>query len=150
MDDLRTAVNNATYEQKDPLLIYKLESFQLFKNMLNRFNKESVELLMKLDIPIEQEIESTNKENKQNNYAQANTSAAQSVSQSRNTDAYRQAIQNSMPPDFKNEPIITDKKVGRNEKVKIKNLKNGEMKEIKFKHAEKYLNNNEWVISDNG
>ena len=150
MDDLRTAVNNATYEQKDPLLIYKLESFQLFKNMLNRFNKESVELLMKLDIPIEQEIESTNKENKQNNYAQANTSAAQSVSQSRNADAYRQAIQNSMPPDFKNEPIISDKKVGRNEKVKIKNLKNGEMKEIKFKHAEKYLNNNEWVISDNG
>ena len=122
MDDLRTAVNNATYEQKDPLLIYKLESFQLFKNMLNRFNKESVELLMKLDIPIEQEIESTNKENKQNNYAQAKQSAEQSLSQSRNADAYRQAIQNSMPPDFKNEPIVTDKKVGRNEKGYNKKL----------------------------
>ena len=42
MDDLRSAVNNATYEQKDPLLIYKHESFGLFKEMLDDLNKNSI------------------------------------------------------------------------------------------------------------
>ena len=117
MDDLRSAVNNATYEQKDPLLIYKLESFELFKSMLDRFNKESVELLMKLDIPVEQEIQSTNKENKQNNYSEANSENTNKtpLPQFRNEDAYKQAIQNSMPSEVRKEPIIAEKKVGRNE-----------------------------------
>ena len=48
MDDLRSAVNNAQYEQKDPLLVYKLESFELFKAMLRRLNAEAIEMLMKL------------------------------------------------------------------------------------------------------
>ena len=63
MDDLRSAVNNAQYEQKDPLLVYKLESFELFKNMLTRLNTETTEFLMKIDIPEEKEIQSSNKEN---------------------------------------------------------------------------------------
>jgi len=150
MDDLRSAVNNATYEQKDPLLIYKLESFELFKAMIDRFNKESVESLMKLNIPIEQEIESTNKENKQDNYSKANSqNSSNSLPPFRNDSDYQKAIQNSMQNEVKREPIITEKKVGRNEKVKIKNLTSGEIKEMKYKHAEKYLTNSEWIISDN-
>lgn len=53
MDDLKQSVQNASYEQKDPLLIYKLESFDLFKNMMNRVNKDVVSLLMKGHIPIQ-------------------------------------------------------------------------------------------------
>ena len=74
MDDLRSAVNNATYEQKDPLVIYKLESYELFKSMLYRLNQEAVELLMKLNIPAEVALQSTNTEDKQNNYGNSNTS----------------------------------------------------------------------------
>ncbi|MDG1840930.1 MAG: preprotein translocase subunit SecA [Crocinitomicaceae bacterium] len=117
MDDLRSAVNNATYEQKDPLLIYKLESFELFKDMIDRFNKESVESLMKLNIPVEQEIESTNKENKQDNYSEANSqnSSNSPIPPYRNENDYQQAIQNSMQNEVKREPIVAEKKVGRNE-----------------------------------
>src|SRR5690606_2763082 len=76
MDDLRSAVHNAQYEQKDPLLVYKLESFELFKSMLNRLNQESVELLMKLDIPFEQEIQSSARElPTEDHYAKAQTNA---------------------------------------------------------------------------
>jgi len=53
MDDLKQSVQNATYEQKDPLLIYKFESFNLFKMMLITVNKNVVSTLMKGHIPIQ-------------------------------------------------------------------------------------------------
>lgn len=52
MDDLKQSVQNATYEQKDPLLIYKFESFELFKTMINKVNQDVVSLLMKGTIPV--------------------------------------------------------------------------------------------------
>ncbi len=54
LDELRQAVQNATYEQKDPLLIYKFESFNLFKGMIDRNNKAVVSTLVKGHIPIQQ------------------------------------------------------------------------------------------------
>ena len=51
MDDLRQSVQNAVYEQKDPLLIYKFESYELFKTMVDKINKELISFLMKANIP---------------------------------------------------------------------------------------------------
>ena len=115
MDDLRSAVNNATYEQKDPLVIYKLESYELFKSMLYRLNQEAVELLMKLNIPAEVALQSTNTEDKQNNYGNSNTSNATTPPQFRGSDGYRQAVQNSMPTPEKKQPVIAQAKVNRND-----------------------------------
>jgi len=115
MDDLRSAVNNATYEQKDPLVIYKLESYELFKSMLYRLNQEAVELLMKLNIPAEVALQSTNTEDKQNNYGNSNTSNATTPPQFRGSDGYRQAVQNSMPIPEKKQPVIAQAKVNRND-----------------------------------
>ena len=116
MDDLRSAVNNATYEQKDPLVIYKLESYELFKSMLARLNEDVVELLMKLDIPAEQEVESTNKEDKQSNYSGSNSGQSnQSQDGLPSRQGFDQAIQNSMRSEEKRQPIVSAPKVGRNE-----------------------------------
>ena len=119
MDDLRSAVNNATYEQKDPLVIYKLESYELFKSMMNRLNEEAVELLMKLDIPIEQEFKQTNKEDRQNNYerSQSNSSNTTSTQAPRfeGGQGYQKAIENSFPQEEKKQPVIADPKIGRND-----------------------------------
>lgn len=52
LDDLRTSVQNASYEQKDPLLIYKLESYGLFKDMIDNVNKKSCSILMRGQIPV--------------------------------------------------------------------------------------------------
>ena len=52
MDDLKQSVQNATYEQKDPLLIYKFESFNLFKIMISKVNKQIVSTLAKGHIPV--------------------------------------------------------------------------------------------------
>jgi preprotein translocase subunit SecA len=53
MDELRQSVQNASYEQKDPLLIYKLESFNIFKQMVNNINSKSVSILMRGQIPVQ-------------------------------------------------------------------------------------------------
>ncbi|MDO5487005.1 MAG: preprotein translocase subunit SecA [Rikenellaceae bacterium] len=52
MDELRQSVQNAQYEQKDPLLIYKLESYNLFSKMLQKVNRESLAILNKAFIPV--------------------------------------------------------------------------------------------------
>ncbi|MET4138878.1 preprotein translocase subunit SecA [Pedobacter sp. UYP1] len=57
MDELKQSVQNAVYEQKDPLIIYKMEAFNLFKNMLNAVNKEVVSFLYKGGIPMQQEAD---------------------------------------------------------------------------------------------
>jgi preprotein translocase subunit SecA len=57
MDDLKQSVQNAVYEQKDPLLVYKFESFELFKRMIGKVNEESVAFLSRADIPVEQQQE---------------------------------------------------------------------------------------------
>jgi preprotein translocase subunit SecA len=54
MDDLRQSVQNASYENKDPLLIYKLESFDLFKKMVDDMNRKSVSILMRGQIPVQE------------------------------------------------------------------------------------------------
>src|SRR5690606_5077977 len=54
MDDLKQSVQNAVFEQKDPLLIYKFESIELFKRFLSKLNQEIITFLMKADIPREQ------------------------------------------------------------------------------------------------
>jgi preprotein translocase subunit SecA len=115
MDDLRSAVHNAQYEQKDPLLVYKLESFELFKAMLVRLNAETMELLMKLDIPATQEIQSTNQsETTQSNYEKAQEN--QQPEQVKGREGYQEAIANSgAQRQEKQQPIVAEKQPGRND-----------------------------------
>lgn len=110
MDDLRTAVRNAQYEQKDPLVIYKLESYELFRNMLNRLNEEALDLLMRMDVPQEQLIESTNKEDHHNNYQKAQTNSSPTPNQ----QAIANSFANSSAPE-KRQPVVVEQKINRND-----------------------------------
>ena len=123
MDDLRSSVQQAVYEQKDPLLIYKLESFELFKGMLARLNAETVEFLVRADLPQEQvqEVQSTNREVTQaNNYEKASTNsggASTSTQPQRfqGSEGYEEAIRNSAPQREKQQPAVAEAKIGRND-----------------------------------
>ena len=55
MDDLRQSVQNAAYEQKDPLVVYKLESYNLFAQMLGDLNKDVLSFLLRAFIPLREE-----------------------------------------------------------------------------------------------
>jgi preprotein translocase subunit SecA len=57
MDDLKHSVQHAHYEQKDPLLVYKLEAFSVFMEMVVRLNCEIVEFLLKANLFVEEKTE---------------------------------------------------------------------------------------------
>ena len=103
LDDLKTSVQNASYEQKDPLLIYKFESFNLFQKMLLDINRQIASFLSRASLPISQE--SDMKE------AHQPTSNQRGLRTSRNEapEAQRTA------PREKPQPVHVEKKVGRND-----------------------------------
>ena len=105
MDELRTSVQQAVYEQKDPLIVYKLESFELFKSMLSRLNLQTVESLVKMDIAYEQEsIQSTNRAAEiQNHYEKA-----QLGSGIEDANVLEEEV-------IKKQPIVVEPKIGRND-----------------------------------
>ncbi|MBO4307187.1 MAG: preprotein translocase subunit SecA [Bacteroidales bacterium] len=103
LDDLKTSVQNASYEQKDPLLIYKFESFNLFEKMLLDINRQIASFLSRASLPVKQE--SDMKE------AHQPTSNQKGLRTSRNDapEAQRTA------PREKSQPVHVEKKVGRND-----------------------------------
>jgi len=109
MDELKQSVQNATYEQKDPLLIYKFESFELFKTMLSKVNKDVVSTLMKGHIPTQ--------DPDQVKEAQRRRQIDMSKYRASKSDFSQYSSTASGGPDKnqKAEPVRVDKKVGRND-----------------------------------
>ena len=96
LDQLKQAVQNASYEQKDPLLIYKLESFNLFKTMVNTMNAKAVSILMRGQIPqLAQPAE--NQQPQQQQPQRPANSGNVSVSPSMPSSAPVQAVAPAMP-----------------------------------------------------
>jgi len=103
LDDLKQSVHNASYEQKDPLLIYKLESFNLFKTMISKINRNVISFLYKADIPIEESKTVKDAPIKKVDHSKLTTSRANDL------------VANTAPQEEKRQPIIAEKKVGRND-----------------------------------
>ncbi|MEI6766040.1 MAG: preprotein translocase subunit SecA [Bacteroidota bacterium] len=106
LDDLKQSVQNATYEQKDPLLIYKFESFQLFKSMLQKINKEIVSFLFKGNLPFLETDE-----------LQIASRTRTDLSKLKTTrdDGMAQAKAQRTSEEEKVQPIKVEKKVNRND-----------------------------------
>ena len=111
LDDLKHSVQNASYEQKDPLLIYKLESVNLFDTMVDKINNQTVSILMRGQIPVQEPQE----------VRQAAPEQRQDLSKYREqkqdlTDPNQQAAaQQDTREQQKREPIRVEKTVGRND-----------------------------------
>ncbi|WP_299064763.1 preprotein translocase subunit SecA [uncultured Polaribacter sp.] len=139
MDDLKQSVQNASYEQKDPLLIYKFEAFELFKTTVDQINKEVLSFLFKGELPQQSNQIS---EARQQKRERLNTSKADVQ------NSTEQAIENSRQQSSEPvETIVRDQpKIGRNERVTIKNIMSGQEKEVKFKQAIPLIEKGEWVL----
>ena len=109
MDELRTSVQNAVYEQKDPLLIYKFESFELFKRMLERVNKEIVSFLEKGFIPVQ------NPENVQEARPQQQRTDMSKLQTSHTGSESSSDERQGPPPPPRQQPAKAEVKVGRND-----------------------------------
>jgi preprotein translocase subunit SecA len=108
MDDLKTSVQNAVYEQKDPLLIYKQESFQMFQAFINEVNKDIISFLMKTAIPSENVQQAPTVKAQQ---PKLQTSRTDSTSSSNNNNPQNQDTREKVKP----QPVKVDEKIGRND-----------------------------------
>ncbi|MFM7234453.1 MAG: preprotein translocase subunit SecA [Flavobacteriales bacterium] len=121
MDDLRSNVQFASHEQKDPLLIYKLESFELFKNLLAKVNSELTNFLMHAKLPQGQQGQVRQAPaQKAPEQTRVNTQKAESLNlQQRVSVSQQPSGQQQMPmpqgPPPKAEPIKAEVRVGRND-----------------------------------
>ncbi len=105
LDDLKQAVQSATYEQKDPLLIYKFESFELFKSMLHRVNREIVSFLVRANLPL--------REGSEVQEAQERPRKRQNLQELRSNMLEQSHSETQAKP--KAQPVKVEKKVGRND-----------------------------------
>lgn len=106
MDDLKQSVQSATYEQKDPLLIYKFESFELFKTMIQKINKEVCSFLLKGMLP--------GMENKVQEARAPRRNDMHNLKLGRD-DSFGQAAANPTAEPQRAQPVKVEKKVGRND-----------------------------------
>ena len=119
MDELRTSVQHATYEQKDPLLIYKLESFKLFTTMMQQFNSDISSFLFKGGLPSANGSETVREAQgpKRTDYSQVTAGRADipEVVQARRPEGQGSEPGQQDAPQQRVQPVRVDKKVGRNE-----------------------------------
>ena len=144
MDELKQSVQLAVHEQKDPLLIYKFEAFELFKILLDEVNKEILSFLFKAEI-------STNNQNVKEASERKPVKLNTSKEEIPNSDQLREqnrAITNRSSNQQVETIVRTQPKFGRNDKVNIKNVKTGETKELKYKHAENLISSGEWIMTN--
>ena len=148
MDELKQSVQLAVHEQKDPLLIYKFEAFELFKVMLDEVNKDVISFLFKGEIPqrdssaIQEAKTQRPKERVQTRKDEVQNLDEQAA---QNRAAGQQA---GRPQQQVTETIVREQpKIGRNDRVTIKNVANGEEKTLKYKQALPLIQKGEWVLT---
>ncbi|MCH1612487.1 MAG: preprotein translocase subunit SecA, partial [Flavobacteriales bacterium] len=146
MDFLKQSVYHAQYEQKDPLLIYKLEGYELFQSMMDKMNRDIISFLMKAQLhdPNEQTLSSENNPRPKQDFSKLKAGREDVAQSTRMNNEMAQQNQSGQP--VKHSPVMVAKKPGRNERVKILNLQNGETKELKFKQAEPLINSGTWQM----
>ncbi len=143
MDELKQSVQLAVHEQKDPLLIYKFEAFNLFRSMLNGVNKEVVSFLFKGDLP-QQNV--------------PNIQEAKEVKTKENYQISKEDVDNAEPTSNPTQPTqpqqrqVTETivrampKISRNDNVTIKHVLSGKTENMKYKKAEGLINSGEWIV----
>ena len=117
MDDLKQSVQNAVYEQKDPLLIYKFESFELFKKMLDTVNRDTMSFLFKGKVAIDEPQQVKQAPQPQQSDMSKLKATHDEFQQNVSSSAGQQSNMppQGPPPPVKQEPVRVEKQVGRNE-----------------------------------
>jgi preprotein translocase subunit SecA len=145
MDEMKTSVQLAVHEQKDPLLIYKFEAFNLFKKMIDDVNKEVISFLFKGDLPSQNpnEIQEAKVIRQKENY----TESKEATEINDGAEANKQAGQMASQRPQVTETIVRDTpKINRNDTVTIKHVMSGKTETLKFKKAESMIASGEWVL----
>ena len=148
MDELKQSVQLAVHEQKDPLLIYKFEAKELFFSMIDQLNKDILTFLFKGELPSKNPNEIT--EDRQTRRREKyNTSKAEILNSDEMANRNREVGASASRRNSVVETIVREqRKIGRNERVKIKNIQSGEVKQVKYKQAEPLIQTGTWILNE--
>ena len=142
MDELKQSVQLAVHEQKDPLLIYKFEAFNLFKKMIDDVNKEVISFLFKGDLPHRNEnIQEARQETRQEQYTETKEDLDAPAA-----EAKKAGEMASQRPQVTETITREMPKINRNDTVTIKHVMSGKSETMKYKKAESMLASGEWVL----
>ncbi len=147
MDDLKQSVQNAVYEQKDPLLIYKFEGFEAFKRFISKVNEETISFLMKADIPVQQPD--------QVQEARAHRARVRLNEQKEESRSLLQGGGGGQPqaPSQREEqkvmPMKSEKIANRNDKVTVQYQNGQVMKDVKYKKVEEDIKSGRCIVIEN-
>ena len=141
MDDLKQSVQNAVYEQKDPLLIYKFEGFEAFKRFIGRVNNETVSFLIKAAIPdTAAPVQEARSQRRQRFTEQKDESRSLLSGGGGRPADTRQAEPERVAP------VKSEKMANRNDKVSVQYGDGRVLKEVKYKKVEEDIKSGKCVV----
>ena len=153
MDDLKQVVQNAVYEQKDPLLVYKFESFELFKRMIAKVNEETASFLFRADVPVQEAMVGTN--DAADMYFEEEEHQPQlTVQHESMLDSLGAGPEDMGPADYapavaeKQVPVRSQKIANRNDKVSVQYMDGRVLRDVKYKTVEQDVLSNRCVLVD--
>ncbi len=150
MDDLKQSVQNAVYEQKDPLLIYKFEAFEMFKRFIGKLNEDMISFISRADLPKQDPSQVHAAQPTRSAEPQGQASKAE-VSSTLNPGANRAAAAaasagRSAPQVVA--PRKSEKAYGRNDKVTVQYTNGTTKSDVKYKSVEQDLQEGKCIVID--
>jgi preprotein translocase subunit SecA len=146
MDELKQSVQLAVHEQKDPLLVYKFEAFELFKAFISKVNKDIISFLMRADVvEVEQPRGFTQEIKVRKESQHKNVKTKKEDYLSAMTDEYYDPTPETP---VKQQPIRVQKIANRNQKVNVMYKDGKVLRDVKYKKVEADIANNKCVLID--
>ena len=150
LDSVKEGIGLRSFAQKDPLLEYKREAFDMFKQLIDMINREAISLIWK-SIPEAQaagsEVQQAQQQKSRYDTSRMQTQHADSTGMGLQAGAEGGGNQQRpQGPNVKQKPVEVEAEPGRNDTVSIQNMNTGETQSIKWKHAKKLVEEQGWVL----
>jgi len=154
LDSVKEGIGLRSFGQKDPLLEYKREAFEMFKSLIDDINRETISLMWKAVPEVQADpskLQQAQKTKSRFDISSAKTQHADSTNMgyrgsTEAQDRARQQQADAARGDSKPQPVVVADEPGRNDHVKIQNMGSGEVKEIKWKYAKKMVDEEGWIL----
>src|SRR6056297_185461 len=154
LDTVKEGIGLRSFAQKDPLMEYKREAFEMFKTLISEINRETISVIWKA-IPEMQQDRAEQMQQAQKSKSRIDLERARAQQADSTNMGFRGAKkqqdqngnqQGGSAPGEKRQPVTVEDEPGRNDYVKVQNMGTGETKELKWKYAEKMVNEDGWIL----
>jgi len=152
LDTVKEGIGLRSYGQKDPLMEYKKEAFEMFKNLISEINRDTISVIWKA-IPEMQQDRAEQMQQAEKSKSRIDLERARAQQADATNMGFRGAgqgqnggQQKGSAPGEKRQPVTVEDEPGRNDYVKVQNMNTGETKDVKWKYAEKMVNEDGWIL----